>query len=224
MRGRRRFARSCSPAAVSSVARTVKDRLGVDMLVAPRRHVLDASARRCGRRRRRAPDDRCHRRRRPPPLRRAGHRRPRSSRRRPVELSARFVVGADGLGSRIARSVDAPFTEVRTAGSGATHYAYFAGEWPAMEYHLGDRLFAGVFPTNDGEACVWVCSPADEARRVRRRAPNDRRCLRRDGAARCAGVGRAPAQRRHPQVDDPGSHRAAQPPPPPGRARLGVGR
>ncbi|HEX6659061.1 MAG TPA: NAD(P)/FAD-dependent oxidoreductase, partial [Ilumatobacter sp.] len=85
-----------------------------------------------------------------------------------MDLAARFVVGADGLRSRIARSVDAQLTEVRRAGSGATHYAYFSGEWPAMEYHLSDRLFAGVFPTNNGEACVWVCSPADDAKAMRR--------------------------------------------------------
>jgi flavin-dependent dehydrogenase len=88
-----------------------------------------------------------------------------------LEIAARFVVGADGLRSRIARCVDAPFTHVRGDGSGAVHYAYFAGDWPAMEYHLGDRLFAGVFPTNNGEACVWVCSPADEAQRFRRLHP-----------------------------------------------------
>ena len=29
---------------------------------------------------------------------------------------------------------------------GATHYAYFAGDWPAMEYHLGDRLLRGSLP------------------------------------------------------------------------------
>jgi len=78
------------------------------------------------------------------------------------------VVGADGRGSKIARAVDAPFTEVRLANRGATYYAYFSGYWPAMEYHLGDRTFAGVFPTNNREACIWVCLPADKAERIRR--------------------------------------------------------
>jgi flavin-dependent dehydrogenase len=85
----------------------------------------------------------------------------------PIEISARFVVGADGLRSRIARAVDAPFTEVR-GNAGATHYAYYAGDWPKMEYFLGDRAFAGVFPTNNGEACIWVCTPAEDALQVRR--------------------------------------------------------
>jgi len=37
-----------------------------------------------------------------------------------------------------------------------------------MKYYLGDRTFAGVFPTNNGEACIWVCLPADKAERIRR--------------------------------------------------------
>jgi flavin-dependent dehydrogenase len=150
------------------VRRTVKDRLGVDMLVAPRRHVLDAllvdAAVAAGAHLmtgvsvdgvRRGDDGRVR-----------GVRARGDSGR--LEIAARFVVGADGLRSRIARCVDAPFTHVRGAGDGAVHYAYFAGEWPAMEYYLGNGSFAGVFPTNDGEACVWVCSPADVAMRFRR--------------------------------------------------------
>jgi flavin-dependent dehydrogenase len=84
-----------------------------------------------------------------------------------VMFPARFVVGADGRGSRIARSVGAAFTEERGEDS-AAHYAYFSGEWSAMEYHLGDRSFSGVFPTNNGEACVWVGTPADVALQARR--------------------------------------------------------
>jgi flavin-dependent dehydrogenase len=85
----------------------------------------------------------------------------------PVELRARFVVGADGLKSRVARSVGARMFE-RRASASATHYAYFAGEWPAMEYHLGDGSFAGVFPTHGGEACIWVCAPDEWALAHRR--------------------------------------------------------
>ena len=150
-----------------STSRKIKERQGVDMLVAPRRHVLDPllvdAAVSAGAQLmtgviidgvRRDTSGRVvgvH-----------GH-----SAAGRVEIPARFVVGADGRVSRIASAVNAPFSEVRVA-SGATHYAYFAGDWPAMEYHLGDRLFAGVFPTNNSEACIWVCSPADEARRIRR--------------------------------------------------------
>jgi flavin-dependent dehydrogenase len=149
------------------VVRTVKDRYGVDFLVAPRRHVLDPLIQGA------AID--------------AGARvRPgttvtgvvRSSARRvtgisardgdgPIEVRARFVVGADGLKSRVARSVGARMLE-RRASASATHYAYFAGNWPAMEYHLGEGSFGGVFPTHSGEACVWVCAPDDWALAHRR--------------------------------------------------------
>ena len=86
-----------------------------------------------------------------------------------LALGGRLVVGADGLRrSRIARAVS-----VRTlraeAPLGSTHYTYVAGDWPRLEYHLGDRAFGGVFPTHGGEACVWVCGPA-EARAARRAA------------------------------------------------------
>jgi len=151
------------------IARTVKDRLGVDMLIAPRRHVLDTllvdAAVAAGAKLRtgfsvdgvlRSTTGRVTGVR--------GHNRTGA----PLDIEAAFVVGADGRGSRIARAVGAPFTEVHQANSGSTYYAYFSGNWPAMEYHLGDRAFAGVFPTNNGEACIWVCLPADKAERIRR--------------------------------------------------------
>ena len=151
----------------ATITRTIKDRLGVDLLVAPRRHVLDpllvdaAVAAGATVMTGVSVDG----------VKRDDNGRITGVRGRtsnsPIEISARFVVGADGRRSRIARAVDAGYTEVRHESSGATHYAYFAGDWEAMEYHLGDRMFAGVFPTNDGEACVWVCSPDTTARRFR---------------------------------------------------------
>jgi flavin-dependent dehydrogenase len=78
----------------------------------------------------------------------------------PMALRARILVGADGMRSRVARSVDAPtYDEVGVVN--ATHYAYWSG--------LDDRglevwsstagLMAGVVPTNGG-SCVFVnCRP-----------------------------------------------------------------
>ena len=31
--------------------------------------------------------------------------------------------------------------------------------WRGFEFHVGAGAFAGVFPTHDGEACVWLCRP-----------------------------------------------------------------
>jgi flavin-dependent dehydrogenase len=160
-------------AAGASITRTVKDKAGVDMLVAPRRYVLDTivaeAAARAGVRVRSGVtvtgvrlDD----------AGRAvgvyGHDRAGAD----LEIGARFVVGADGLGSRVARSVGAEVVEHR-GDQGAVQYAYFAGlPWDGIELHIADRALAGVFPTHDNEACVWVGTPSADAHAARRRAPS----------------------------------------------------
>jgi flavin-dependent dehydrogenase len=150
------------------VVRAVKDRYGVDFLVAPRRHVLDPliqdAAVVAGARLRTGTTV-------TGVIRTATGRVSGVTGREgegPLEIRARFVIGADGLKSRVARSVGARVLE-RRASASATHYAYFAGNWPAMEYHLGDGSFTGVFPTHSGEACVWVCAADDWALAHRRR-------------------------------------------------------
>lgn len=143
------------------IARTIKERAGVDHLLAPRRFVLDrilvetaaaagarvetgftvtdvlrdASGRVTGVTGRDA----------------AGSRR---------ELRAHVVVGADGLRSRMARAVGARMLDERPA-AGAAHYTFVGGlDAQGFEFHIGDGAFAGVFPTHGGEANVWICSPA----------------------------------------------------------------
>jgi flavin-dependent dehydrogenase len=87
-----------------------------------------------------------------------------------VEIGARFVVGADGLRSRVAELVGAAVDQAGPAG-GATQYAYYAGgRWVGFEFFVAERSFAGVFPTHDGQACIWVCTPSADAKAVRRRA------------------------------------------------------
>jgi flavin-dependent dehydrogenase len=215
----------------SSVTRTIKDRHGVDHLVAPRRHVLDPilqnAAREAG------------------ATIRTGitiegvHRRDdgrvtgvfgRAGDGRPISIDARVVVGADGLRSRIARSVGAPMSQVRPS-NGATHYTYFAGDWDAMEYYLGEGAFAGIFPTHGGEACIWVCAPDDWAIERRRSHPSPDRAfdaMVADAAPRLAerlddcvrtsttrGMMRTPNHLRHPVgagwalLGDAGYHRDA---------------
>src|SRR5262249_32965113 len=87
----------------------------------------------------------------------------------PVDIGARYVIGADGLRSRVAQSVGAAINEARPA-AGAIQYAYYAGiPWAGMEFFVAERSFAGVFPTHHGQACIWVCTPSADARAVRRR-------------------------------------------------------
>jgi flavin-dependent dehydrogenase len=152
-----------------SVSRTIRPKAGVDLVVAPRRYVLDtilaAAAERAGAEvrtgvtvtgLRRDGDGRvagiC------------GHDRAGA----PVDLRARYVIGADGLRSAVARLAGAAINEARPAG-GAAQYAYYAGiPWDGMELYVAQRAFAGVFPTHDGQACIWVCTPSADAKAARR--------------------------------------------------------
>jgi 2-polyprenyl-6-methoxyphenol hydroxylase-like FAD-dependent oxidoreductase len=158
--------------AEESITRTIKDKSGVDCLVAPRRYVLDTllaeAASRAGAMVRtgltvagvRLDEGRA--------TGVVGHDRAGSR----VDIRARYVVGADGLNSMVARSVGAGFIDDRGA-SGASQYAYFAGlDWPAIEFVSEPGSFAGVFPTNDEQACIWVCSPSMDALAARRRFGN----------------------------------------------------
>ena len=157
-------------AAGETVSRTVKDKAGVDLLVAPRRYVLDTllveAAVRAGAELRQGvivtgvrhdADGRVvgvH-----------GH----DSSGDAMALDARYVVGADGLTSRIAQAVGARFTE-RRGSAGAAEYAYFDGvPWRGIELFVAERALVGVFPTHDDAACVWVTSPSGDARAARRR-------------------------------------------------------
>jgi len=157
-------------AAGELVSRTIKEKAGVDFLVAPRRYVLDTilatAAEHAGAQVRTGVTvigvqrDRHGR--------VVGvHGQDRAGAR--VELGARFVVGADGLRSRVAELVGAPVNQAGPAG-GATQYAYYAGgRWIGFEFFVAERSFAGVFPTHHGQACIWVCTPSADARAVRRR-------------------------------------------------------
>ena len=154
-----------------SVSRTIKDKAGIDFLVAPRRYVLDtilvAAAEHAGADVRSGVTM--------TGLQRDGHGRvvgvsgrDRSGAR--VEFGARYVVGADGLQSWVAEMVGAWVNQAGPAG-GAVQYAYYEGiPWTGFEFFVAERSFAGVFPTHDGQACIWVCNPAADAKAVRRRA------------------------------------------------------
>ncbi|HKE52308.1 MAG TPA: FAD-dependent monooxygenase [Actinomycetes bacterium] len=160
-------------AAGESITRAIKSRSGVDFLVAPRRYILDALVADAAARARADVrfgveiDGVCR-----DDAGRAigvyGHDRSGAE----LEMAARFVVGADGLGSRVARWVGADVIEQRGDQS-AAQYAYFDGvPWPAIELIAANRALAGVFPTHHGEACIWVCTPTADARAARRLAPS----------------------------------------------------
>jgi 2-polyprenyl-6-methoxyphenol hydroxylase-like FAD-dependent oxidoreductase len=152
-----------------SLTRTVKDRAGVDHLVAPRRHILDplladaaaasGATVALGTSVTGVTRDLTGR---------ATGVTGRDDEGRPIAVDARVVIGADGLRSRVAREMGAPVVESRPP-SGTTNYAYVAGlPWDGIEFFLSEGALAGVFPTHGGEACVWVCTPEGPAAAARR--------------------------------------------------------
>ncbi|HEX6150296.1 NAD(P)/FAD-dependent oxidoreductase [Nocardioides sp.] len=82
----------------------------------------------------------------------------------PFTAGARITVGADGMGSRVAHLAGAP---VERAGTNAASFIY--GYWsglPVDRYELFYRpgVAAGLFPTNDGQACVFAAVPRRDLR------------------------------------------------------------
>lgn len=76
-------------------------------------------------------------------------------------VTARIVVGADGVTSRTATLVDAPMLH-RHGPRNASHYAYFRGiDVPAFWFQFTPGINAGIIPTNDDEVLVFVGRPTD---------------------------------------------------------------
>jgi flavin-dependent dehydrogenase len=77
-----------------------------------------------------------------------------------VELQASLVVGADGMGSTVARLVGAPVCREGRHASAIT-YGYWSG-LRVSGYHWYYRKGAsvGVIPTNTGRHCVFVAVPS----------------------------------------------------------------
>ena len=151
--------------ASAPVRLTVKEKAGVDLMLAPRRHLLDAilaaAAVREGAQLQTGTTV--------TGVLRDGQGRVNGVTTRDASgtehrMSARLVVGADGVGSRMAVHVGAPLTQ-SYAPSGACFYSYVGGvRWDGFEFHVADQAFGGVFPTHFGEACVWLIRPMSLAR------------------------------------------------------------
>ncbi len=74
----------------------------------------------------------------------------------PFTIPARFVVGADGLHSTIARLVQAPIEHQATYASAST-YGYWTGaQIDGYEWVYRPDAAAGIIPTNRNQVCVFV--------------------------------------------------------------------
>ncbi len=80
-------------------------------------------------------------------------------------VDAAWVIGADGVRSRVAAQVEAPVIHQDQVTS-SNIYGYWTGlADDVMENHydtIGRAV--GVIPTNDGETCVWVAIPPERFR------------------------------------------------------------
>lgn len=88
---------------------------------------------------------------------------------RHVEVDADLVVGADGLGSRVAQLVEAPILH-----AGRHMVAAIYGHWSGLAaegygWHYRPGVAAGVIPTNAGQTCVFVAVPPERFRDELRR-------------------------------------------------------
>jgi flavin-dependent dehydrogenase len=81
---------------------------------------------------------------------------------------ATTTIGADGIRSTVATSVDARVERRSTAG-GAVLYGYF-DDFPVegYEWAYGAATAAGLIPTNDGQTCVFVGTSPERLRLARR--------------------------------------------------------
>jgi len=148
----------------AQTVRQIKRRAGVDHLVAPRRYALDGllqdAAVRAGATLRTGVTV--------TGVRRRGDGRVvgidgRGPGGEPVTVEADFVIGADGVRSRMAGWLGAEVLESSPSGTG-TFYTYVADvpletRSPAYEFHVARDAFAGIFPTHHGVSCVWLGAP-----------------------------------------------------------------
>lgn len=81
---------------------------------------------------------------------------------RRVPISARFVIGADGVWSRTAELVEARAYESHAATNAVT-YAYFDGvDVAGFWFQFTPRVNAGIIATNEGQSCVFVGRSNDQ--------------------------------------------------------------
>jgi flavin-dependent dehydrogenase len=77
---------------------------------------------------------------------------------RSTRIRARFVIGADGMNSLVARSVEAPVDKTGR-GAGNYLYRYWSGvETDGFDWAFQNGVSAGVIPTNGNLTCVFVGS------------------------------------------------------------------
>jgi len=138
----------------------VKDRAGVDLLVAPRRLHLDAILADAAVRR----GAQLHTSTTVTGVIRESEARvagvaARTRNGRELTLRARHVVAADGLRSTMAARLGARERQGFAADVSIFYTHVGQVPWRGFEFYIAPQAYAGVFPTHDGQACVWLSRP-----------------------------------------------------------------
>jgi flavin-dependent dehydrogenase len=85
----------------------------------------------------------------------------------PFRAEARFVIGADGRNSSIAKEVRAEYRR-RVSEKGVGYYAYFADvDFEGVFLHVADDLVSVAFPTHNDLLTIAVMWPGREMKEVR---------------------------------------------------------
>jgi menaquinone-9 beta-reductase len=88
----------------------------------------------------------------------------------PLRIEADLVVGADGIGSAVARLAEAPVLHTARHAT-ATLYGHWSGlDAAGYHWHYREGASVGVIPTNAERHCVFAAMPPS---RFRREAPRD---------------------------------------------------
>src|SRR5260370_39496008 len=83
-----------------------------------------------------------------------------------VTETAKVVIGADGLHSRVAEAVKAPRYNEKPA-LACYYYSYWSGLPGQLELALGDGCMFVTFPTNDGLICAGAGLENDQVHTYR---------------------------------------------------------
>ncbi|HEY5891432.1 MAG TPA: NAD(P)/FAD-dependent oxidoreductase [Acidimicrobiia bacterium] len=79
----------------------------------------------------------------------------------PVPIRSRYVVGADGVWSKVARIVGAK-SEHNFAANNGIRYAYYTGiETDGVHFQFTPGVTSGLIPTNENLVCVYLGLPAN---------------------------------------------------------------
>ena len=86
---------------------------------------------------------------------------------RDVPVTAALTIGADGVGSLVARQAAAPLLS-RGREASAVLYRYLGLPAHGYIWGYGEGAAAGMIPTNSGETCVFVSTTSERMRTLRR--------------------------------------------------------